>query len=66
MTTSEQKGPAQGIAEAQQLMRSWFFGGSWSAALAWAVLVVSLITVLAWFFIASPYGAPAAPVYAEF
>lgn len=47
-------------------VRAWFFGGSWTAAAAWALLVLALTAVLAWFFLLSPYGAPAAPVYAEF
>lgn len=45
---------------------TWFFGDSWSAGLAWAAVVIALAAILAWFFIFSPYGAPAAPVYAEF
>ncbi|MBE6468434.1 MAG: hypothetical protein E7001_00330 [Coriobacteriaceae bacterium] len=49
-----------------KLGESWFLGGSRSAALAWAASVLALIAVLVWFFILSPYGAPAAPVYAEF
>ena len=28
--------------------------------------VVVLVAVLGWFFVLSPYGAPASPVYAEF
>ncbi|QWT17906.1 hypothetical protein KPC83_01785 [Collinsella sp. zg1085] len=44
----------------------WFLGDSMSASIAWAVALVSLIALLVWFFIISPYGVPAAPVYAEF
>lgn len=47
-------------------VRAWFFSDSWSAALAWCALALALIAVLAWFFAASPYGAPAAPVYAAY
>lgn len=36
------------------------------AAAAWALAALVLLAVLAWFFVCSPYGAPAAPVYAEF
>ncbi len=47
-------------------VRTWFFSAAPSAAAAWFVLVLALLAVLAWFFLYSPYGAPAAPVYAEF
>lgn len=46
--------------------REWFFSDATSAAVAWALAVLALAAVLAWFFALSPYGAPAAPVYAEF
>ncbi len=36
------------------------------AALAWRDADLFDAGLLAWFFVASPYGAPAAPVYAEF
>ena len=35
-------------------------------ARAWFAAVVVLVAVLGWFFVLSPYGAPASPVYAEF
>ena len=47
-------------------MRAWFFSDGPLAAVAWLVLALACMGVLAWFFILSPYGAPAAPVYAEF
>ncbi|WP_193221349.1 hypothetical protein [Collinsella sp. AK_207A] len=50
----------------REALRAWFFGDSRSAALAWAVVVIALAGVLVWFFAWSPYGAPAAPLYAEF
>lgn len=50
----------------REAIRAWFFGDSRSAALAWAVIVIALAGVLVWFFAWSPYGAPAAPLYAEF
>ena len=46
--------------------REWFFSNTTFAAVAWALAVLALAAVLAWFFALSPYGAPAAPVYAEF
>ncbi len=58
---------AQGaLRERAEKLRTWFFSAAPSAAAAWFVLVVALVAVLAWFFLYSPYGAPAAPVYAEF
>lgn len=56
----------RGAAALAARVSAWFLGGSWSAALAWAAAVLALTAVLAWFFILSPYGASAAPVYAEF
>lgn len=53
-------------AELIEQIRVWFFSPSLSAAIAWSVLALGLGAVLAWFFVCSPYGAPAAPVYAEF
>lgn len=47
-------------------VRAWFFSDARSAALAWALAVLACAAVLAWFFLLSPYGKPAAPVYAEF
>ena len=43
-------------------VRTWFYSDAASAAVAWFASVV----VLGWFFVLSPYGAPASPVYAEF
>lgn len=59
-------GPADLLRPTADAVRTWFFGGSLSAAIAWMLLVVALALVLAWFFVCSPYGTPAAPVYAEF
>lgn len=47
-------------------MRTWFYSDATSAAVAWFAAVVVLVAVLGWFFVLSPYGAPASPVYAEF
>lgn len=52
--------------EAHVRVGAWWYGTSTSAAIAWALALAALAGVLAWFFICSPYGAPAAPVYAEF
>lgn len=45
---------------------AWFLGESWLATAAWVIAIMALAAVLAWFFVVSPYGAPAAPIYAEF
>lgn len=45
---------------------TWFYSDATSAAVAWFAAVVVLVAVLGWFFVLSPYGAPASPVYAEF
>lgn len=47
-------------------VRTWFFSDVPTAAVAWCIAVLLLAAVLAWFFVWSPFGAPAAPVYAEF
>ena len=47
-------------------VRTWFYSDAASAAVAWFAAVVVLVAVLGWFFVLSPYGAPASPVYAEF
>lgn len=47
-------------------MSAWFRSDSTGAAVAWFVVILACAAVLVWFFILSPYGAPAAPVYAEF
>lgn len=51
---------------AGERVRTWFFSDGPLAAVAWLVLALACMGMLAWFFILSPYGAPAAPVYAEF
>lgn len=60
------QGPADLLRPAADAVRAWFFSDSWSAALAWMALACALAAVLVWFFVLSPYGAPAAPAYAEF
>ncbi len=47
-------------------VRAWFYSDATSAAIAWFAVVAVLVGVLGWFFVLSPYGAPASPVYAEF
>ena len=47
-------------------VREWFLSDSWSSAAAWLVCALALMAVLAWFFVLSPYGVPATPVYAGF
>ena len=47
-------------------IETWWYGDSASAAIGWGIAIVLLAAVLVWFFVFSPYGAPAAPVYAEF
>lgn len=47
-------------------VRDWFFSDSWSSALAWFAIAAVLVAVLGWFFVLSPYGAPAAPAYAAY
>ncbi|RGL12117.1 hypothetical protein DXC81_00120 [Collinsella tanakaei] len=47
-------------------VRRWFFSNAWSAALAWFAIAIVLVAALGWFFVFSPYGAPAAPAYAAY
>lgn len=47
-------------------VRAWFYSDATSAAITWFAVVAVLVAVLGWFFVLSPYGAPASPVYAEF
>lgn len=54
------------LAARRARLSAWFFGDSWSAALAWAAVAVACVGVLAWFFLVSPFGVPAQPVYAGF
>lgn len=63
---SRTPGPIERLHPAADAVRAWFFSNSWTAAAAWCVLVVALVAVLVWFFVFSPFGAPAKPVYAEF
>lgn len=59
-------GPIERLHPAAEAVRAWFFSNSWTAAAAWCALVLVLVAVLVWFFVFSPFGAPAKPVYAEF
>lgn len=57
------------IREAQRRLapvRDWFFSDSWSSALVWFAIAAVLVAALGWFFVLSPYGAPAAPAYAAY
>ena len=56
----------RGLAETRDRLRAWWAGDSASAALAWACAVLVCAVVLAWYFLMSPYGAPASPAYAGF
>lgn len=49
-----------------EAIKAWFFSDTASAALAWMGIVLGCAAFLAWFFISSQYGAPAAPAYAGF
>lgn len=64
--TASRQGPGNVRHVDAEAVRAWFFGGSLTAALAWAALVLLLAAALFWFFAISPYGEPATPVYAEF
>lgn len=54
------------VLEARDRLCAWFFSDAMTAAAAWCLAALALAAVLAWFFVWSPFGAPAAPVYAEF
>lgn len=58
--------PVKVLKDALAPARSWFFSDAWSAALAWFCLATALIAILAWFFVLSSYGTPAAPAYAAY
>ncbi|WP_195420414.1 hypothetical protein [Collinsella sp. D33t1_170424_A12] len=58
--------PVRGLKRALAPVRAWFFSDAWSAAAAWFALALALLAILAWYFVLSPYGAPAAPVYAAY
>ena len=59
-------GPIERLHPVADAVRAWFFSNSWTAAAAWCALVLVLVAILVWFFVFSPFGAPAKPVYAEF
>lgn len=60
------RSPVEALRPAADRVRAWFFSDSWGSAVAWLALALLMAAALAWFFILSPYGAPAAPAYAEF
>ena len=66
MSVREASGPIARLRPFAERVRAWFFAGSYSALVAWLALVLSLAAILVWFFLFSPYGAPAAPVYSAF
>lgn len=66
MARERRRGPIESIRPLADEIREWFFSDARDAAVAWAAIVVVLSAVLVWFFAVSPYGAPAAPVYAAF
>lgn len=45
---------------------AWFFSQTPGANVACALVAVACVVILAWFFLVSPFGVPAAPVYAGF
>ncbi len=69
-TNASSKAPAaHPIRDARRRLapvRRWFFSNAWSAALAWFAIAIVLVAALGWFFVFSPYGAPAAPAYAAY
>lgn len=54
------------VTELCERVRSWFFSAGWGPACAWAAVLLACAAVLAWFFFVSPFGVPAAPLYAGF
>ena len=66
MSVREASGPIARLYPFAERVRAWFFAGSCSALAAWLALVLSLAAILVWFFLFSPYGAPAVPVYSAF
>lgn len=66
MSVHKTTGPIARLYPFAERVRAWFFAGSCSALAAWLALVLLLATILVWFFLFSPYGTPAAPVYSAF
>ena len=66
MSARKASGPIAHLHPFAERVRAWFFSGSYSALAAWLAFALLLAAVLVWFFIFSPYGAPAAPVYSAF
>lgn len=66
MSACKASGPIARLHPFAERVRVWFFAGSYSALAAWLASVLLLAAVLVWFFLFSPYGAPAAPVYSAF
>ena len=60
------KGPVERLHPWAQQVRAWFFSSAPSALLAWFVIQAVLAAILVWFFLFSPYGVPAGPIYAGF
>lgn len=60
------KGPIERLHPQAARVRAWFFSDSWLASVLWFVIAAALIAALVWYFVFSPYGAPAKPVYAGF
>lgn len=60
------KGPIERLHPWAQQVRDWFFSSAPSALLAWFVIQAVLAAILVWFFLFSPYGVPAGPIYAGF
>lgn len=59
------RGASRATAAAARL-RAWWEGDGTSAALARTALALACVAILAWYFLLSPYGAPASPAYAGF
>lgn len=66
MSARKASGPIARLHPFAERVRAWFFAGSCFASVVWFVLVLLLAAILVWFFLFSPYGAPAAPVYSAF
>lgn len=66
MSACKASGPISHLHPFAERVHAWFFAGSYSALAAWLASVLLLAAVLVWFFLFSPYGAPAAPVYSAF
>lgn len=63
---ARKKGPIERLHPWAQQVRAWFFSSAPSALLAWFAIQAILVAILVWFFLFSPYGVPAGPIYAGF